>query len=425
MAAINNRAAGTQSPALGPPPDNTVSSSDFLRDSGTVPNHPEAMAMLDRLEHLNAISETHMLQRRVSITLEAFIGISHYLRGVPGRKNLLWLSGSFPIGILPGGDPIDPFARAVDFSPELRKATNQLTLSQVAVYPVDIRGLMVSPNFGAADNRNYSGSSFEAERQKFSRQLAGEHAALDQIAESSGGRAFYDTNGLAQALQTATEDGSNYYTLSYSPTNTNFAGEMRKIHVRLTRKNYQLSYRRSYFADDDFTLTRRAANAPLERADSAMQRGAPTEHELVFSVHAEAISFPAPASPAQKQDLAQFPAFAKLRKWDSVKMQKFELNFSLLQKQLTYLIDSGGVRHGSLAFLYAAYDADSNLLYRSSAFADQTFLPEQSEQSRAGTYLAKQILDIPANSACLRIAVRDTMDGRIGSLEIPLPLRPD
>ncbi len=306
VAAMNNRAVGTQSPAFGPPPVNAVSSSDFLRDSGTVPDHPETMAMLDRLEHLNAISETYMLQCRVSMTLEAFIGISRHLRGVPGRKNLLWLSGSFPIGILPGGDPIDPFARAVDFSPELRKATNQLTLSQVAVYPVDIRGLMVSPNFGAADNRNYSGSSLEAEREKFTRQLAGEHAALDQIAEFSGGRAFYNTNGFAQALETATEDGSNYYTLSYSPTNTKFAGEMRKIHVRLIQKSYHLSYRRSYFADDDFTLTRRAANAPLERADVATQRGTPTEHQLVFSVHAKAISFPAPVSPAQKKPSPNF-----------------------------------------------------------------------------------------------------------------------
>ncbi len=106
-------------------------------------------------------------------------------------------------------------------------------------------------------------------------------------------------------------------------------------------------------------------------------------------------------------------------------MQKFELDFSLLQKQMTYLIDSGGVRHGSLAFLYATYDADSNLLYRSSSFADQTVFPEQSEQSRTGTYLAKQILEIPANSAWLRIAVRDAMDGRIGSIEVPLPLKPE
>lgn len=425
VASMNNQAAGTQSPTFGPPPANTVSPSDFLRESGVVPDHPETMAMLGRLERLSVNSETYLLQRRISITLEAFDGISRYLRGVPGRKNLLWLSGSFPLGVLPGGDPIDPFTRAVDFSPELRKATNQLTLSQVAVYPVDIRGLMVNPNFGAADNRNYSSTSLEKERQAFFEQLAGEHAVLDQIAESSGGRAFYNTNGFVQALQAATEDGSNYYTLSYSPTNTHFAGEMRKIHVHLAQKGCHLSYRRSYFADDDFTLTRRAANAPLEHADAAMERGAPTEHELVFSVHVKAIAVPAPVSPAQKKDLAQFPAFAKLKKWDSVKMQKLALDFSLLQKQMTYLIDSGGVRHGSLSFLYATYDTDSNLLYRSSSFADQTFLPEQSIQSRADTYLAEQILEIPANSAWLRIAVRDAMDGRIGSLEISLPLKPE
>ena len=52
---------------------------------------------------------------------------------------------------------------------------------------------------------------------------------MDEIAEQTGGRAFYNTNGLAQAIATSTNEGSNYYSLSYNPTNTRFDGRVRRI----------------------------------------------------------------------------------------------------------------------------------------------------------------------------------------------------
>lgn len=425
LAAMDSLAARSQSPLFGPSPANSGSPGQALADSGLVPNYPEPQAMLGRLTHLESVVNLYLLRRRVELTLTAFGEIAQFLRGVPGRKNLLWLSGSFPAGVLPGGDAIDPFANAVDFSPALSQATNQLTLNQVAVYPVDVRGLEGSPIYDASNSRNYSAISLEKDRLKFWSQLAGEHDAMDEIAEFSGGHAFYNTNGLAQALQTATEDGSNYYTLSYSPSNTKFDGGLRKIRVTVAQKGLHLSYRRGYFADDDPTLALRASRAPLEIAEAAMQRGAPMAHELVFSVHAKVAGIPCAVTPTQRKELSQFPTFAKLRKWDSVKMQKYELDLSLLQKQMTYLVTKDGVRHGRLELLFAAYDGEGNLLCRASSMASQTVSPEQSKQARTGMYRARQMLEIPANTAWLRIGVRDAVDARVGSLEIPFPLRPE
>ncbi len=425
LAAMDSRAASSQMTAQGVPNSATQSASGALADSGLVPNHPETLAMLDRMTHFEGLSENYFLQRRLELTVTAFGEISLFLRGEPGRKNLLWLSGSFPVGVLPGGDPIDPFSRAVDFSPELRQAANQLTLNQVAVYPVDIRGLMVSPVYDSANNRRYTPGSLENDRKQFWAQLVGEHDTMDQIAEFTGGHAFYDTNGFEQALHAATEDGSNYYTLSYSPSNTRFDGRLRKIHVNVARKGVHLSYRRTYFADDDSTLAQRAVNAPLEKKDAAMERGAPTGHELVFSVHAEALGSPADVTSEQKKDLSHFTPFAKLNNWDSVKMQKYELEYTFLKKQITYLITADGTRHAKLQFLYSAYDSDSNQLCSGTWIGDPKVSPQQSDQARMGTYGATQILEIPVNTSWLRVAVRDAVDARIGSLEIPLPLQPE
>jgi|GEM_PF-7097472 len=60
--------------------------------------------------------------------------------------------------------------------------------------------------------------------------------------------------GMLEAAQTvsrvseewSTETGGNYYTLTYAPSNENYEGKLRKIHVPLSTKGYQLSYRRSY-----------------------------------------------------------------------------------------------------------------------------------------------------------------------------------
>jgi VWFA-related protein len=73
---------------------------------------------------------------------------------------------------------------------------------------------------------------------------------MNVIADSTGGRAFYNTNGLREAMDAAVRQGSEYYTLTYAPSNTKADGSERKIKVVLKDPGYQLSYRRSYLADD-------------------------------------------------------------------------------------------------------------------------------------------------------------------------------
>ncbi len=425
LAAMDSRGAVSQSTGQGVPNSPAVSASTAIADSGLMPNFAEAQEMLARLKHLEGLGDSYFLQRRLGVTADAFAEISRFLQGVPGRKNLFWLSGSFPVGVLPGGDPIDPFSRVVDFSPELKQAADQLTLNQIAVYPVDIRGLMANPSYDASNNRRYNATSLENDRKQFWLQLMGEHSTMDQLAEFTGGHAFYETNGFEQALRMAAEDGSNFYTLSYSPSNTKFDGRLRKIYVKVARKHVHLSYRRNYFADDDATLAQRATQAPLEKEDAAMERGAPPSHELLFSVHAKTVGFPADVTPEQIKDLSQFTPFAKFTKWDSVKMQEYELDYALLRKQVTYRITADGLRHAKLEFLYAAYDSDSTLLISRTWSGDPTISPEASDQARTGLFRAKQTVEIPANASWLRIGVRDAVDARIGSLEIPVPLRPE
>jgi len=166
--------------------------------------------MMGRLQGMEALTRRFYLGRRVEQTLGAFVEIARFLNGLSGRKNLIWLSGSFPANVFPGADPLDVFAGTANFSPALRQAADLLTIGQVAVYPVDIRGLTVDPFFDASNSATYrTPAEISQAHKNFMQEIAAEQDAMDQIAEDTGGHAFYNTNGLSDAIATSTTDGAN------------------------------------------------------------------------------------------------------------------------------------------------------------------------------------------------------------------------
>src|SRR5439155_22268117 len=114
-------------------------------------------------------------------------------------------------------------------------------------------------------------------------QEAAERDTLLQFATATGGKAFFNTNGIRDAIATAAEQGSNYYTLSYNPTNKNFDGKFRKIKVQLAEKGYSLHYRQGYYANE---LHRSASETELAGLASivAMQHATPLANQIPFPV---------------------------------------------------------------------------------------------------------------------------------------------
>ena len=67
---------------------------------------------------------------RIHATVDAMNSLARYLAGLPGRKNLIWFSGTFPLSIIPDGDQPNPFAAAADQQDEYRDTANLLIRSQ-------------------------------------------------------------------------------------------------------------------------------------------------------------------------------------------------------------------------------------------------------------------------------------------------------
>ena len=147
LAALNTTKAAQQSALLPSDAENDANQHrvDFLaqEDMGPPPKNlaDAAFDPVQAAKQFLADTAAFQTQQRIGITLEAMQQLARYLSGVPGRKNLIWFSGSFPNAIFSDPDLPDPFNIAAGFQDEIRKTTDLLSSAQLAIYPIAAEGL--------------------------------------------------------------------------------------------------------------------------------------------------------------------------------------------------------------------------------------------------------------------------------------------
>lgn len=404
----------------------------------------------DREASAEARYASYLIDRRVDITLDALAQIGHFLSSVPGRKSLLWFSGSFPASILPDPEKsiiqpnatTSPTAQSDDskrnYLDRMRKATNSLNTAEVAIYPIDARGLQTNAYFNASANKlTGSGPSALKAGQSSFNHSASEFAAMDDLSEQTGGRAFYNTNGLKEALEKAADDGTNYYSLVYAPTNPKFDGTLRKVSVHLEHGHYHLAYRRTYFADDLDSPVHSDATAdkepvPTDTMALAWEFGAPPAHDLIFAVHMEPVGKPEKATAEEMATLAPYQKQAAkvedrklVEPVTPVMMQKYEIVYAAAATQLDTPQSADNRYQSDVSFAALAFDEDGETLWGTKSQMKDSIPASKFVNIQRDGFQAVQAVSLPVNTAVIRLVVRDEHSGRIGSMEIRLPLPPD
>lgn len=429
-AAVDRRGSSKSSPLLNDAVgggNGDISLSQQFSDSFGNLGLPGADQAISELQQFEAEQQGYQLQLRARYTLDALNQLARYLSGLQGRKNLIWFSGSFPINILPDGDLKNPFAVVASSEDEFRQTTNLLARSQVAVYPVDARGLMTSPIISASNSSTSSyvrnPTAFGRDERKFYDQMADEHGTMLRMAEQTGGHAYINTNNLSQAVSDVTENGSNYYTIAYSPANTKWDGHYRKIQVRMLQRGWTLAYRRGYFADDPqaphgSSSSGVAATQPVTPFDpmrAAMMHGAPDPTQIIFQVRV------VPASATTEDTLA--PGTVSTSDPSGIKppYRRYNVIFAADPRHIRFTRSSDGNYAGQIQFVTYVYDQDGQLITRAGNEVHAN-LPQAGYAAlfRGGLRFVQQISVPDKGNYYFRIGVHDVDGDHAGAVEFPV-----
>lgn len=341
------------------------------------------------------------MDRRVRMTMDALQTIARQLAGYAGRKKLIWISGSFPVTLQPG--EYSGIISQRDYSTEMSATTTLLRDSQVSVYPVDAAGLVNAPVFDASTNGRgsnghvMSGPQLGAQMLRDSTLANAARFAAQQIADETGGLAFYNRSDLDSAIMKSVADGAVYYAVSYSPENKNWDGKFRKIEVKVNRSGVQLRYRKGYYAKNSqkaIDVTALTASQEIGVAINTVL----TSSSVQFFAGAE-LGHPKNATP------------------DAVKTA-----------QVLFLVDPRDVlfqehddkEHCSVRFVAAVFSGDK-MLKGADKSVDCDLKRDDYDKIMKEGIRFEMPVETGEGQLRIRILVRDNLSGRMGSLDVPYP----
>ncbi len=177
-------------------------------------------------------------------TIRSLVAIANHLERLPGRKNLIWVSGSFPVWISRDSVPLPrrTAGGGQKFRPEIERAARALSSCNLAIYPVDARGLMAP-------------AGYSPERASFREEPPESRwsgiRTMEVLAARTGGQAFYHNNDLKRALRAAADDSRLIYALGYHPSHDTWDGRFRELKVKVSRPHVRLRHRSGYFAQPE------------------------------------------------------------------------------------------------------------------------------------------------------------------------------
>ena len=370
---------------------------------------------------------------RVKDTLDAMNVLARWLATIPGRKNLIWFSGSFPLDILPDATQTstDPFAQVADAEEEYRETSDMLARAQVAVYPIDVRGLMVSPTSGGAmagskgiRTANGRGNAFTNDNTRFFLSTSAEHNTMQRMADDTGGHAFFNTNGLVDAIAHVIDDGSNFYVLSYSPTDSDWNGGFRKIQVKLAEQGYTLAYRHGYYADEPNSVSSPPAAGTAvvaSKSDSrlivkAMAHAVPGSTQVLYKLRV------LPTSMAPEDTVAPGNLFNEAKSTDlKPPFRRYSVDFVVVPANITFTATADGMHHTLLAFVTIVYNQDGVLVNRISRVIPATLNQDQFSNILQHGFPYHQEISVPVKGQySIRTGVHDLKTNRVGTTELPV-----
>jgi VWFA-related protein len=374
------------------------------------------LAMLQQVLRFGQEQAINQMDERVRLTIEQLGTLARNLSGYPGRKNLIWVSEAFPAYLFPN-DP-DPTGRSSNaavatqlpivknYQGEIHHASDLLANAQVAVYPIDVAAVgnrdVYSSLSNTDSNGNYLGNSARgairnglggsaqaSEVSNATETAMNSHSTMNSVAEQTGGKAFYNTNDLNRAIRDSMEDGSTYYTLGYYPENKEWDGRFRRISLKVSRPGVKLHYRQGFYAVEPKEYAKQDPKILAIDLGSALDINNPISTALPF----QAIVLPPSAQNGNK----------------------VQINYGVDPHSIGFELKEDGLQHASVDCGVRAYSKTGESIKIQGNTFNAALAPEQYQRVMKAIFPCNQSLELPPGEYLLRLAVRDTNNGLIGT----------
>jgi VWFA-related protein len=347
----------------------------------------QVSAAESELQAFADVAEGYSEDQRILLTLNALNSLSRILGGLPGRKNVIWVTGDIPLSLIPEDRTVTKTeleedlpsmnTRRVDehasgnyaatartlHAEEIRETAARLSSSQIAIYPVDARGLTLSTDTDSQEQ-------------------------MREIARETGGRAYVNQNEIKVGVERAFQDQTAAYTIGYYPENKKYDGKYRNIKVKVKKDGVDVQNRKGYFAIDPTQVKGYDPQQEVARATTDV-------------VPSTMVAFTARVVPA------------------SANKGKVGVDF-LVDASTLSVQDSGGNKQLNVAFYATAFAPDGKMGASLSKKVDQAFDNSTYQQILQHGLLLHMDMDAPPPNSRVHLAVQDGRTGLVGTINAPV-----
>ncbi len=356
--------------------------------------------------------------------MRQLLTVASFLQPLPGRKNILWFSGPFPLVPITDNEQVKGGISAdyVAQTEAIHQMQNLLAEARIAVFPLDPRGVLI-PGIAQHDSppnislfRTYGeappgGGTSE------------EYDYMQQFAEETGGTTSH-LNNLAQQINRAVALGQDAYSLSYSPAGYTTDHSWHAIRVTVDGP-YRLSYRRGYLATWAGPAPESSRRALTDDMKTAPVRGAAAQADkpLLFTVQLDpsatvATAAADPVAVAQAAPAAQAASAAQAR-------DRVSVSVCIPVQQLGFTHARDGWQSSATVAAYA-YDDFGKLKGGEQQELNSKLSEAQWQTAQTSQIATHQAFAMPHSAKYVLFVVTDRASGRRGTLMIPARiLRPN
>lgn len=328
---------------------------------------------------------------RKQMTILTLHWIAKSLAGFPGRKNLIWISDSFPFGIYTALNQY-PDPCLVNMSKEITETVDDVLDREIAVYPIVAEGLEnhdYDPAGSVGTQGLVGGQRFRNNVALSARARANRIIEINDLAKKTGGEAFHDRNDLDMSVRKSIDDGSTYYTLGYYPANKKWDGQFRNIEVKVNRDGLHLRYRLGYFATVMAPATQQSAESRGKTMNDALAPELPSLTSVLFEA-----AFVPPSSQTDNQAMVRF---------------------AIDPSAISFDRSADQTAHASVDCVVKVYSLKGELLKTASSTMEATLKPDVFSKVMQSSFPCQQKIALDPGSYLLKLGVIDNRTGQLGT----------